>query len=364
MKLQVVQEDLKKAITIVSRFSTTKSQIPVLSNLLLSASSNKLSISATNLEISANFKIGAKVEEEGKITASAKSLLEVVSNLNPGVIRLESKKESLIIKAENFKSNLLGINASDFPEVPSKIPERFLDIPFGLLTNSLSKVVFASSYDETKPVLTGVLFFLEEGKLGLVATDGYRLSFTNLEGVFTPLFKKIIIPRFIFNELPRINSDEKLIFSFEPKNNLVIFKTRDAVFSSRIIEGDYPDFQKIIPKGFRTKVLVDKYDLLRLIKLSSVFARDSGNVVKISVEEGVLKIFAESQYTGSQESSADVKVEGENIKIAFNYKFLEDFLNSVSGESVSIEFNDSGSPAVFRDVADKNYLHLIMPVKI
>lgn len=134
--------------------------------------------------------------------------------------------------------------------------------------------------------------------------------------------------------------------------------------SSRIIEGTYPDFQKIIPSSFKTKVLIDKLDFLRLIKLSSVFARDSGNVVKISVKDKEMVVFAESQNSGSQKSSSEIKKEGEDIDIAFNYKFLEDFLNSVSGDTISIELNDSNSPAVFKDVNDKNYLHLIMPVRI
>jgi len=364
MKLQVVQEDFKKAVIIASRFSSARPQIPVLSNLLLSTSNNNLTISATNLEISINFKIGAKVEEKGDITVPAKSLAEIVSNLNPGVIKLKSEKEQLTLETENFKSKLLGINASEFPKIPKEMLGGMIEIPFGSLIQSLSKVVFASSYDETRPVLTGILLMLDEGKLSLVATDGYRLSVSQIEGKYQSDVKKLIVPKFIFNEIPRIATGENIIFSFDTKNSLVLFKTKEAILSSRVIEGVYPDFQKIIPKSFKTKVLIDKDDFLRLIKLSSVFARDSGNVIKISIKNNLLDVFAESQYSGSQKSSAEAKVEGDDVEIAFNYKFLEDFLNSVSGETVSLELNDSSSPVVFKDTSDKNYLHLIMPVKI
>jgi DNA polymerase-3 subunit beta len=364
MKLQVLQEDFKKAVIIASRFSSARPQIPVLSNLLFSTTDNNLAISATNLEISINLKIGAKVEEKGDITVPSKSLAEIVSNLNPGVIRLKSEKEHLILEAENFKSKLLGINASEFPKVPKEMTGSVIEIPFGSLVQSLSKVVFASSYDETRPILTGILLMLDESKLSLVATDGYRLSVSCVEGKYQNDVKKLIIPKFIFSEIPRIAAGENINFSFDTKNNLVLFETKDAILSSRVIEGEYPDFQKIIPTSFRTKVLIDKDDFLRLIKLSSVFARDSGNVIKISIKSNLLDIFAESQNSGSQRSSAEVKVEGDDIEIAFNYKFLEDFLNSVSGETVSLELNDSSSPVVFKDTSDKNYLHLIMPVKI
>ncbi|BCX14449.1 MAG: DNA polymerase III subunit beta [Patescibacteria group bacterium] len=364
MKAKVIQEDLKKAIIAASRFSSSRPQIPVLSNILLKTDKSKISVSATNLEMSINFEVGAKIEEEGEITVPSKTLLEIVNNLNPGVIDLDLEKETLTIKSENFKSKLLGINASEFPKIPTSIKGKSIKVPFGLLVKSLSNVIFSSSYDETKPVLTGILLFVKNKKLNLVATDGYRLSLSTVEGKYDFDFEKIIIPKFIFNEIPRFVDNEELTFSYDLENNLVLFKTKEAVLSSRIIEGNYPDFQKIIPNNSKTKVIVDKEDFLRLVKLASIFARDSANVVKISTENGILTILAESQYSGSQKSSVEAKIEGEDIKIAFNYKFLEDFLNSVSGDTVLMEFNDSFSPVVFRDTADKNYLHLIMPVKI
>jgi DNA polymerase-3 subunit beta len=363
MKAQVSQEDLKKSVTTASRFSSSRPQIPVLSNILLSATGSNLHVIATNLEISIDFKIPAKVDEDGEITVPAKSLAEIISNLNSGLVSLKAEKEKLILESEGFSSNLLGINASEFPKIPKDLADDKISIPFQKINNSLSKVVFASSYDEARPILTGVLLSLENKQLSLVATDGYRLSLFNLGGEYKASFERLIVPRFIFNEIPRVESDE-IIFSYDPKNNLVIFKTKDAIMSSRIIEGTYPDFQKIIPSSFKTKVLIDKLDFLRLIKLSSVFARDSGNVVKISIKDKEMVVFAESQNSGSQKSSSEIKKEGDDIDIAFNYKFLEDFLNSVSGETISIELNDSNSPAVFKDVNDKNYLHLIMPVRI
>lgn len=225
MKAQVSQEDLKKSVTTASRFSSSRPQIPVLSNILLSATGSNLHVIATNLEISIDFKIPAKVDEEGEITVPAKSLAEIISNLNSGLVSLKAEKEKLILESEGFSSNLLGINASEFPKIPKDLADDKINIPFEKINNSLSKVVFASSYDESRPILTGVLLSLENKQLSLVATDGYRLSLFNLGGEYEASFERLIVPRFIFNEIPRVESDE-IIFSYDPKNNLQFLKLK------------------------------------------------------------------------------------------------------------------------------------------
>jgi len=364
MKAKINLEDFRKAVNTTARFSSFKPQIPVLSNILLSAFKTKLLLEATNLEISIKTEIGAKVESEGKITIPAKSLVDILTNLKSDTLNLSVEKESLIIESAGFKSKLLGINAAEFPEIPEKITEEKTGLPSLLFANVMAKVIFASSIDETKPSLTGILFFPEKDFLNLVATDGYRLSVYRAQGIKKTAFEKIIVPRFVFSEIPRIAGGGDIFLSYDRKNNLIVFETADSVVSSRVIEGDYPDFQKIIPVSSKTKVWVDKDEFLRLVRLASVFARDVGNVVKIYLKKNKLLISSESQYTGSQKGEIEAKIEGDDLEIAFNYKFLEDFLESVTGETILIELNDSSSPVVFKDASDRNYLHLIMPVKI
>ncbi len=366
MKIQVRQEDLKEVALITSRFISTKPQIPVLGNVLLEASKNKLIVSSTNLEMFIKVDIGAKTEEEGSITVPARHFLEIVSNLKPGNLNLSLDKENLIIESEGFSSRLAGINASEFPKISLKTDLKLVRLPKKNLFESIEYVIFASSYDETRPVLTGVLFYKKGGNLNLVATDGYRLSLS-VVGEFDFPTEKIIVPKNILNEVLRfMDKGEYFEFGYDDVENMVVFKFKDALLLSRVIVGDYPDFEKIIPQEFKTKVLIDKEDLVRGLKLASVFAKDSSNVVKILLNSASdkIKFLAENQLSGSQESIFDAEIKGEDLEIGFNYKFLLDFVESVKGERIKMSFNDSSSPAEFRDDSNKNYLHIIMPVKI
>ncbi len=366
MKIQVRQEDLKDVVLTASRFISTRPQIPVLGNVLLESSKNKLTVSSTNLEMFVKMDIGAKTETEGLITVPARPFLEIVSNLKSGNLNLSLDKENLVIKSEGFSSRLAGLNASEFPKISVKKDLKLIKLPKKGLFESIESVIFASSFDETRPVLTGVLFYKKANKLNLVATDGYRLSLSEV-GEFDFPAEKIIVPKNILNEVVRFaDKDDYFEFGYDDSENMVVFKFESALLLSRVIAGEYPDFEKIIPQEFKTKVLLDKDDLVRGLKLASVFAKDSSNVVRILIDsaDGKIKFLAENQLSGSQESVFDAKIEGEDLEIGFNYKFLLDFVESVKGESVKMSFNDSSSPAEFRDASNKNYLHIIMPVKI
>jgi DNA polymerase-3 subunit beta len=369
MKLRVLQENFAKALSISSRFSSTKAQLPVLSNVLLRAKNNKLAISATNLETSVSLSIGAKVEEEGVITVPSKTITDVVSNLRPDQVSLESHKERLKILASSFKSAVSGMNSSDFPVVPNSVGKNAMNIPAEAFSSALSKVLFAVSVDETRPVLTGVLLIIKDASIVLVSTDGFRLSQKRIP---LKLKKKLeeqrmILPKNILGELSRIKGDKETIkFDYKVKENQVVFGVDSSVLSSRIIEGEFPDFERIVPKKADIIVNVDKEELLQAVKLASVFARDSANVVRVIIKKDVFEISAESSQSGSQETKIDAKVEGDNLKkftTAFNFRFLEEFLSVVEGDDVRMEFSESNSPAVFADPKDTNFLHIIMPVK-
>jgi len=370
MKLQVLQESLSQALTITSRFASSRAQLPVLANVLLSARKNKLLVSATNLEISVCLTIGAKVKKQGEITIPARVITDLISNLKTGTLNLKADKEILELSTQNFSSKLTGMNSADFPEVPKEVGKGSLNLQASTLLESLSQVLFAASIDETRPVLTGVLFIFGKGSLILVATDGFRLSQKKLSLKSTKSAlqdQKVILPKTALIELSRLaGEDEGIKFSFKKGENQVIFGADRAVLASRIIEGDFPDFERIIPKDTNFKIEVDREEFLRAVKLASVFARDAANVVKITVDKDAISLSAESSLAGSQEAVVDAKIEGEPEKgfaIAFNYRFLEDFLQSIKGDEVQVDLSSSSAPGVFTDPKDKDYLHLIMPVR-
>ena len=366
MDLEVLQENLSKALSITSRFVSSRAQLPVLANILLKADKTKLIVSGTNLETSASISLGAKIKEDGDLTIPAKNFFEIVSNLTQGNIHLISEKESLKIVGSGFTGKISGMNASDFPKVPQTIKkDGSINLSKAEFLNALPQVSFAVSSDEGRPVLTGMLFILSKKSLSLVATDGFRLSKKTipLEDISKEI--KTVIPKNVLLEVLRTGEEsENILLDVKEKEKQVVFGLDNLILSSRVLEGLYPDFEKIIPQSSSVKVRVDKEELLRAVKLASVFARDSANIVKIKIMKDSIKLSAESSQVGNQETTLDAKVEGEPVDISFNYKFLEDFLRAAIGEEVIMEFNNASSPGVFTDPKDANFLHLIMPVKI
>lgn len=370
MKLQILQENLTKALSICVRFTSSKVQLPVLANILLRASKNKLMLAATNLETSVCLSVGAKVDTEGEITIPSRVIYEIIANLNPGQISLMGEKEVLKIKSSGFESSVSGMNPSDFPPVPQIIPDNTFQISSKDLQSALNTCLFSVSSDETRPVLTGILTIVKDDEIIFVSTDGFRLSQKKLKIPKTKNAAKVIIPKGVLMEMGRLaNEDTNVDFAIEKTENRVLFGISSILLTSRIIEGEFPDFERIIPKSSKIKISIDKEELLQAVKLASIFARDSANVVKMGVSEGKIELTAESSSAGSQRREIDAKIESdfalsEKFIIAFNYKFLEDFLGAVNGEDIRIELTDSNAPAVFLDPKDSNFLHIIMPVRL
>ncbi len=373
MKLQILQENLEKAVSVTSRFASTRAQLPILGNILISTKKSKIYISSTNLEISASVQVGAKIEEEGDISIPAKVISELVANLPRETVSLSSEKEQLKVSVSGFSSTVLGMNSSDFPKIPNTVDkEKSVSLPQSEFVKALGQVSFATSTDETRPVLTGVLFLFGKDSLSLVATDGFRLSRKILPFKSGKIpGENIVVPKGVLGELSRTISDDGVIlFNVQEKEKQVIFGIGDTVLTSRLLEGEYPDFEKILPKSSAIKILIDKEEFARAVKLASIFARESANIIKIKVLKDSINISAESSAAGSQETKVDVKIESggsdlvSGFEIAFNYRFVEEFLHSASGEEVKMEFLSVSAPGVFTDTSDSSYLHLIMPVKV
>lgn len=366
MKVQVLQKDLQKATNLASRFISTRSQLPILNNFLVHAEKTKLKVIATNLEMSISCTIGAKVDEDGKTTIPAKAFADLISGINPGEITLNENNEKLKITSENFSANIASTVANDYPSVPLSMKSK-ISLDSKKFAKALSKTLFAVATDESRPVLTGVLVISDSNKISVIASDGFRLSQT-----FFQVTKKVeknfrvIIPRAplieISKELQTIG--QELSFEVLEKDNQVMFELGDIVVASRIIEGTFPDFEKIIPASPTIFVDISKEDLSRGVKLASVFTKGESGIVKFTVKPDFLEISSEGVNIGNQKSEFEAKVSGGELEIFFNFKFIQDFLNTVEGESVQIALTDATSPAIFKDPKDQDFLHLIMPAKV
>lgn len=369
MKLVALQENLKTAVALTSHFTSPKAQLPILGNILLKAEKSKLYLSSTNLEISVKTSIAVKVEEEGEIAVNGKTLNDIVSNLNSESIELESVQENFRIVSGKFKSNLLGSNTSDFPSLPTQTGKNSFKLNRDDLINSLSKVLFSVSTDETRPILTGVLFLIKDKSLRLVSTDGFRLSEVKLKGEIDTDNLKLVIPKTVLYELTKIAVDSDYIeVSFDSESNQVMFMIGDTILSSRVIEGEFPDYEKIIPQSSITSIFIDKKDFEKSIKLASVFARESGKTVRLKIMENKMVVSAESSNSGNQEMDIEIRHEDvsilqNEINIMFNFSFIEDVLKVIIDDEVKIIFAVDNKASKFIDSKSLNYLHIIMPIK-
>lgn len=369
MKLQILQENLDKAVSTAARFASPKAQLPILGNVLISTQKAKVYISSTNLEISVSVSVGAKIEEEGEISVPAKVFAELISNLPKETISFEGAREQLKISTSGFSSTVLGMDSTDFPKIPNSInKETSVAVPKKDVVEALNQVSFSASLDETRPVLTGVLFIWTEDSLTLVATDGFRLSRKVIKIKGGGGVSRLILPKPVLMEISRNSGgdDSDIFFNVQEKDKQIVFGIGETVLTSRLLEGDYPDFEKIIPKNTPIKILVDKDELLRSVKLASIFAREASNVIKLKVGNDSITVSAESGRSGNQETKIDAKVTDvtPDFEISFNYKFLEDFIHSVKGEEIKMEFSVTNAAGIFTDSTDTTYLHLIMPVRV
>lgn len=368
MKFKILQDDFSKYLNTALRFTNSKMQLPVLGNILLKTEKGRLYIKATNLETSVVITAGAKVESEGEITMPARVIAEIVANLNAGQIDVEVDKEKMAISNANFKSVISGMNTSDFPKIADKISTNSIQMSSQELSQTLRNVLPAVSSDETRPILTGVLVVLDKNGATFVGTDGFRLSKKTVKLQNNEETRRFVLPKNTIAEIVRLSSDsENVDFALKESDNQVVFAFPNLVLASRIIDGEFPDFERIIPKQSEITVKCDKEEMLRAVKLASIFARESANVIKISFPGDGLHIQAESSKSGSENFNLEAKIEGaisKGFTIAFNYRFVEEFLTITSSDEVVFKLNDANSPSVFLDPQDAGFLHIIMPIRL
>ena len=362
MKLQVTQEKLNQALGSVSRVANTRNTLPILSNVLIRAENNRLSLAATNLDIAIVHFIGAKISSEGAITVPARLMQEFVSSLPSGVIELDLSETKLKVTTNQYQSVVNGIIADDFPVMPTINDGRKWSIASQTLRKGLQQVVFAASSDETRQVLTGVYLHTKGGKLFIAATDSYRLAERDM-GI-NKNEVDILIPASAMNDLLRISSDFEGEVNISHDGQQVLFRVGDVELTARLIEGNYPDYQKLIPSDFTSSIETKRTDLINVTKVSALFARESAGSVTVELDEknANLSIRSVASQLGENNAKAEGKVTGEG-SITLNSRYLLDALQAIGDENVFFGFNGKLEPILIRDPKDPAYKHIIMPLK-
>jgi len=362
MKLQVTQENLSRALTTVARVASTRGTLPILANVLIKTTNNRLSIAATNLDIAITQYSGAKVKQDGSITIPARLMQDFISSLPAGVINLELEDNKLHITTDQYQSVINGTSADEFPVMPAIEDGKTLSIDGPTLKRALQQVVFAASNDEARPVLTGVYMHTEGSSLHLAATDSYRLAARTLTDVSDEA--NLLIPVSAMQDVLRIVNDFNDTVHITYSDQQVLFRIGDVELVARLIEGKYPDYQKLIPKEFANTAKVSRSELMSITKVSSLFARESAGSVKVEIDEDkkTLSIRSVASQVGENTASTQGEVTGSG-EITINSRYLLDALHAFQGDEVKFCFNGKLEAVVITDAEDSSYTHLIMPLK-
>jgi DNA polymerase-3 subunit beta len=375
MKVTCLQENLAKGLGIVTRAVSPRNVLPVLGNVLLATEEGRLKLAATNLEIGITCWLGTKVEDEGSITVPARTLLDFVNTLPNEKIHLtlDTRRQSLNLKCESFTSDIKGVDAQEFPVLPSAALGEGLALNVVDLREMITQTTIAAATDDTRPVLTGVLVRLEGDQLTLAAADGFRLSMRSSK-LSAPVRESIsvIIPARALSELARLvgDQDETVWMVLPTGRGQAVFRLKETELSSSLIDGTFPDFQPIIPRSFNTRAVVSTAQFLKACKAADIFARQASHSARITITPGAdalpgkLQVNATAAETGAGETVIDATVEGPAIEIAFNVKYLVDVLTVVNTPNVALETTGSASPGVLRPVGRDDFIHVIMPMHL
>jgi DNA polymerase III subunit beta len=393
MKVSCLQENLAKGLSIVGRAVAARSTLPVLGNILLATDNGQLKLAATNLEIGITHWIGAKVESEGAITVPARQLTDYVNSLPPDRIDIElnERTQTLHMKCARYDANIKGVEASEFPIIPTVGDETKISVEPDVLREMIEQAAFSAATDDSRPVLTGIFAKFDKSpdpskgnSMTFAAADGFRLSVRNavlnstLDAPIT-----VIIPARALVEVSRITGDQEELVQIAVTENRsqIMFHLASTDVVSQLLDGNFPDYNQILPKAYATRTVVNTSDLQSAVRAAAVFARDASNIVRLNIQPvsalgemsgdgqaaaggGKVVVAATSAETGDNVGEIDAQVNGDPVEIAFNARFLGDVLNVLHAPQVLLETNSPASPGVIKPVGRDDFTHVIMPMHI
>lgn len=387
MKAQVQQDELNCGLAIVGRAVSPRSSLPVLHNVMIEAedsfddNNDHLILSATNLEIGVRARVKAQVEDPGSCTIPAKLLSEFVGALPAGDrvnLKLNAKTMILNLKCARYDTNIKGISATEFPAIPTNDGNGAITMRADLLRKMISRVVFAAAIDESRPTLLGVKVVFDGSKVEMAATDGFRLAVASAV-LEEPVEKKmeVVIPAKALNELSRIisllpkdmnDTTHMVSIIVTPNGNQMMFKMPGVDLITQVLDVNFPKYEAIIPKNHTTSAVVETQTLLKALRVSNLFARDSSHMVRFTVEpaneEAPAKMIvtSTSAEAGDNIASLDAVVTGPEGVISFNGRYMLDVLSAIDDAQITLETTRPSAPGVVRPYGDSSYLCVVMPM--
>jgi len=374
MKLTITQAQLAYGLGIVSRAVSPRSTLPVLNNILIATDDGRLRLSATNLELGITCWIDAEIEEEGSITIPARIFSDLVNALPGGKVNLSltTRTQTLNIHCGTSNFDIKGIDAQEFPPMPSPDLSTGVELNVADFKEMIHQVGFAASSEEARPVLQGVLMEINDNEISLAATDGFRISVRTAElsnSQDNPV--KVIIPARSLGELARIATDgnETVTMIVPPDRGQAIFHMKNAELVTQLIEGNFPDYRAIIPRSFKTRTVISTNEFLKACRQAEIIAREGNYVIRLNLQPqdgapGTIEFSTQSEEMGSGEVVVDANIEGPELLIAFNVRFLNEVLEVIGTPNTILETNANNTPGLLSPVGNDNFRHVIMPMHL
>jgi len=366
MKITLLTQNLQQKLSFLNRAISTKNQLPILLNILIETYDDYIKLTATDLEIGIEIICPAKIEEKGKTTVPARLFTELIASLTDDSISMQLTDNKLEVITKRTKSVFQTSSSEEFPRLYESKGEKLAVLSGKDIKNEISSVVFSASQESTRPALSGILVRKESQGFLFVATDGYRLSLRHYKVTESKSENaSFIIPARVFRELLAIKeSDSDIVMYVSKEQNQVLFEQGDTLLVGRLIEAEFPNFEKIIPSDFSVSVAFDREELLKAVKICSVFARDSANIIKLALSKEIITVSSGSSSSGENTVSVDATLTGEENEIAFNARYLLDVLGNVEEKDLIFDMIGPLNPGVFKIKNDESFLHLIMPIRV
>jgi DNA polymerase-3 subunit beta len=364
MKIECVKEKLHMAVSKAEKIVGKNINLPVLSCLLFETKGNNLIIRSTNLDLGLEITIPVKVEENGKVAVPANIISNFLNNINNDKnIILETVENILKIYTPTSEASIKTLSFEDFPTVPMIDYGKICKINSKDLINGIKSVIYSSSLSSVKPELSSIYIHTNEDNLIFVATDSFRLAEKVIKTRKNMDLNNILIPFKNASDILKIIDNTDTEIEINSTKNQISFVFNGIYLVSRVIDGLFPDYKQILPKEEKTKIVLLKQDLINSLKISNIFS-DNFNQLNISVKNGekTIKIKTKNNNIGENTNKIDANIEGEDIEVNFNYKYITDCLPSIISDSISLSFNGINKPLVVRGVSDKTFTYLVMPM--
>ncbi len=366
MKFTCTQENLAWGLSVVSRTASKNVALPILNNVLIATEANGLRLVTTNLELGVSVVIRGKIEQPGRYTVPSRLLTDFVSYLKHEKVTIELTAAGLVITSGHSRTTIKGLPADDFPVLPAVEGGTRTSLPATELQRCLEGVIFSAANDESRPEISGVYFKMDERTLTVAATDSYRLAertTKTLSAVAQP--QELILPARAAHELLRLISDGQTELKLQASETQARFWLGEIELVSRLIDGRYPEYGQIIPREWQTKISCDRGALITNVRAASLFCKPGINDLTLRADPSRKQILLQAANTqlGEHEASLEAGLQGREVSIVFNYRYLLEGLQSLAGETAELELTDSQAPCVLRSGGSADALYLLMPIR-